>query len=54
MPEVKLGWRLLSAFLVILLGIGIYMLNFSDSFEISTLNLSGAQRIPAEEILDKL
>jgi len=33
MPEVKLGWRLLSAFL---------------------LNLSGAQRIPAEEILDKL
>jgi cell division septal protein FtsQ len=54
MPEVKLGWRLLSAFLVILLGIGIYMLNFSDRFEISTLNLSGAQRIPAEEILDKL
>ena len=54
MPEVKLGWRLLSAFLVILIGIGIYMLNFSDRFEISTLNLSGAQRIPAEEILDKL
>jgi cell division septal protein FtsQ len=54
MPEVKLGWRLLSAFLVILLGIGIYMLYFSDRFEISTLNLSGAQRIPAEEILDKL
>ena len=54
MPEVKLGWRLLSAILVILLSIGIYMLNFSDRFEISTLNLSGAQRIPAEEILDKL
>ena len=54
MPEVKLGWRLLSAILVILLSIGIYMLNFSDRFEISTLNLNGAQRIPAEEILDKL
>ena len=54
MPEVKLGWRLLSAILAILLSIGIYMLNFSDRFEISTLNLSGAQRIPAEEILDKL
>jgi hypothetical protein len=54
MPEVKLGWRLLSVFLVISLSIGIYMLNFSDRFEISTLNLNGAQRIPAEEILDRL
>ena len=53
-PEVKIGWRLFSLALVILIGIGIYLLNFSDRFEISTLNLSGAQRIPAEEIQDKL
>jgi cell division septal protein FtsQ len=53
-PEVKIGWRLLSIFLVVLMGLGIYLLNFSNRFEISTLNLSGAQRIPAEEILDKL
>jgi len=53
-PVIKVGWRLLSTLLVILLGFGIYVLKFSPTFTVSELTLNGAQRILAEEILDKL
>ncbi len=52
LPVVKLSWRMASAVLAILAGIGIYMVSSSPAFQVSTINLSGAMRVSAEEILD--
>ncbi|MFZ3069644.1 MAG: FtsQ-type POTRA domain-containing protein [Anaerolineaceae bacterium] len=53
-PNIKLGWRIVSGILVALAAVGLYMMKSSDMFEVSSVNLSGAQRISAEEITGKL
>ena len=52
LPVVKLSWRIASALLAILAGIGIYMVSSSPAFQVSAINLSGAVRVSAQEILD--
>ncbi|HOE35685.1 MAG: FtsQ-type POTRA domain-containing protein [Chloroflexi bacterium] len=54
LPMVKLSWRLASALLAILAGIGIYLVSSSPTFLISSINLNGAVRVSAQEILDTI
>lgn len=54
LPTVKLSWRLASALLAILALVGIYMVNSSPNFMVSSINLSGAVRVSAQEILNTI
>ncbi|MBP7031308.1 MAG: FtsQ-type POTRA domain-containing protein [Anaerolineaceae bacterium] len=54
LPMVRLSWRLASALLAILAGIGIYLVSSSPTFMVSAINLSGAMRVSAQEILDTI
>lgn len=54
LPNIKLGWRILSGVVVILSAIGLYMMKSSDFFAVNTINLVGAVRVPADEITGKL
>lgn len=50
LPIIRPGWRLLSGFLTIALGILIYMMLTIPAFEIPALQLNGIQRLTAENI----
>lgn len=54
MPALKLSWRIASALLAILAGIGIYLVSSSPTFQVSSINLSGAVRVSAQEILETI
>lgn len=49
MPRIRVGWRLLSFFLVILLGAGIYYAYTLPMFHINGVTLTGNQYLSAEE-----
>ena len=49
LPRIRVGWRLLSFFLVALLGAGIYYAYTLPMFRISGVTLSGNQYLSAEE-----
>ena len=51
---VKLSWRIASALLAILAGIGIYMVSSSPAFQVSAINLSGAVRVSAKSFHDEV
>ena len=48
--RIRLGWRLLSLILVILLGTGLYLAWTLPEFRVSAAQITGNQRIPADEI----
>jgi len=50
LPIIRPGWRLLSGFLTIALGILIYMMLTIPAFEISAPQLNGIQRLKAEDV----
>ena len=49
LPRIRVGWRLLSFFLVLLLGVGIYYAYTLPMFRISGVTLTGNQYLSAEE-----
>lgn len=50
LPRIQPGWRLLSFFLIILLGVGLYLLWTLPYFRVSAAQVTGNQRIPADEV----
>lgn len=48
--RIRVGWRLLSFFLVILSGSGLYLFWSMPDFRVSAAQIRGNQRIPADEI----
>ena len=54
LPALKLGWRIASGLLAILAGVGIYLVSSSPTFQVSAINLSGAVRVSAQEILETI
>jgi len=48
--RIQPGWRLLSFFLVLLLGTGLYLTLTSSVFRVTTAQISGNQRITTDEI----
>ncbi len=50
LPQVRIGWRLLSGALIVLIAWAIYMLWTAPMFRVSTAAVQGNQRIPPEEI----
>ena len=50
LPRIRLGWRLLSFFLVVLLGAGIYFAWTLPNFRVPAATLAGNQMLSAEEI----
>ena len=52
LPRVKIrfGWRLLSFFLVLLFGAGLYLFWTLPDFRVTAAQVTGNQRIPADEI----
>lgn len=51
LPQIRFGWRLLSAILVATLGYALYYAWTSSTFKAGEPQLSGLQRIPAQEVL---
>jgi hypothetical protein len=52
--HIHVGWRLLSFFLVLLFGTALYLFWTLPEFRVSTAQVTGNQRIPANEINDAL
>lgn len=48
--QIRVGWRLLSFFLVLLFGAGLYLFWSLPEFRVTTAQITGNQRIPADEI----
>jgi hypothetical protein len=48
--RIRPGWRLLSFILVLLFGAGLYLFLSLPEFQVSSAQITGNQRIPAEEI----
>lgn len=48
--RIRLGWRLLSFFLVLLFGAGLYLSLTLPIFQVSAAQITGNQRIPVDEI----
>lgn len=49
-PTIRPGWRLLSATIALLAGIGLFSLVFSPFFRIGALNINGLERLTLSEI----
>ena len=52
--QIHAGWRLLSFFLALLFGIGLYLFWSMPQFRVSAAQVTGNQRIPADEISSSL
>jgi len=50
LPRIRMGWRLLSFFLVALFGAGLYFAWTSPFFRVAGTNLAGNQMLSAEEV----
>jgi len=50
LPNIKIGWRLISFMLVILCGFGIYMIWNSPIFKVNSIQIHGLQRVMKQEI----
>ena len=48
--QIRVGWRLLSFFLVLLFGAGLYLFWSLPEFRVTTAQINGNQRIPTDEI----
>lgn len=48
--QIRVGWRLLSFFLVLLFGAGLYLFWSLPEFRVTSAQITGNQRIPADEI----
>jgi len=48
--KIHVGWRLLSFIMVLLLGTGLYLAWTLPEFRVNTAQITGNQRVPAEEI----
>jgi hypothetical protein len=54
LPQIQLSWRILSALIAISMAVLAYLMKDSDMFLVSTLTMSGGQRVPPQEIVDLL
>jgi cell division protein FtsQ len=50
LPQVRVGWRLISLVLVALLGAALYQLWNSPKYQVGSLKVSGLQRLSSEQI----
>ncbi len=53
-PMINPGWRLVSGMLAVLMLIGIFMITSSSAFEVSSLQITGLQRLSAADVENAL
>lgn len=54
LPNVKMGWRLFSAIIAVLTAGALFFMAMSNELKISSVSLSGSQRVSADEIIGSL
>lgn len=54
LPNVKIGWRLISAIIAVIATGALLFMAMSNDLKISNVNLSGSQRVSADEIIGSL
>ncbi len=54
LPNISLGWRILSAPLFLFCLVGLISMMSADLFTVTTIKLTGAQRLNADDILSQL
>lgn len=54
LPNIRIGWRVVSAIIAVVAAGALLYISMSNEFKISSVNLNGAQRVSANEIIQSL